>query len=197
MPSALLRSKAEKQLASRKAWLTPDRGVDQLKLIHELQVHQIELEMQNQALAETLAQVDALRARYQDLYEFAPVGYLTLSTEGDILELNSRAASLLGQEAHKLAGRRLREFFSPDSAASLDRLLAAAAGGPEEVSAQTLELHRPRQLPRYVNAQARAFAELPGGERKIRLAVMDVSALKMATDDVIVALDKATDFDPR
>ena len=113
MPSALLRSEAEKQLASRKAWLTPDRGVDQLKLIHELQVHQIELEMQNEALAETFAQVDALRAKYQDLYEFAPVGYLTLSTEGGILELNSRAASLLGPGGSQTGRQAAARIFQP------------------------------------------------------------------------------------
>lgn len=196
-PSELLRSKAEKQLAARKAWAVPEGGIDQLKLIHELQVHQIELEMQNEVLAETLAHVEALRAKYQDFYEFAPVGYLTLSIDGHVLDVNSRAAALMGQGRQGLPGRLLREFFSPASVAGVDRLLENAAGSTGEVSAQSLELCRPRQLPVYVNAQAHAFVEPPSGETRIRLAMMDVSALKMATDDVIQALDKATDFDPR
>jgi PAS domain S-box-containing protein len=192
-PSALLRSRAEKQLAARKTWAVPEGGVDQLKLIHELQVHQIELEMQNEVLNETFAHVDALRAKYQDLYEFAPVGYFTLSTDGNILELNGRAASLLGQNQHGLPGRALREFFSPASMAGLDKLLEDAKRSIDEVSAQSLELRRPRQLPVYVNAQARAFTEPLGSDTRIRLAMMDVSALKMATEDVIHAMDKATD----
>jgi PAS domain S-box-containing protein len=197
-PSDLLRSKAEKQLAARKAWAVPDGGVDQLKLIHELQVHQIELEMQNQVLNETFAHMDALRAKYQDLYEFAPMGYLTLSTDGNILELNGRAASLLGQNQHSLPGRALREFFNAASVAGLDKLLEDAKSHIHEVSAHSLELRRPRQLPVYVNAQAQAFTEPLGGETRIRLAMMDVSALKMATEDVIHAMKKATgpDQDP-
>lgn len=195
-PFDLLRSKAEKQLAARKTWAVPDNGVDQLKLIHELQVHQIELEMQNQVLNEAFAHVEALRAKYQDFYEFAPVGFLTLSTDGNILELNGRAAALLGQSQHGLTGRALREFFSAASVAALDKLLEDAKSHIHEVSAQSLELRRPRQLPVYVNAQAQAYTEPLGGETRIRLAMMDVSALKMATEDVLHAMDKATGPDP-
>lgn len=192
-PSALLRSKAEKQLAARKTWAVPEGGVDQLKLIHELQVHQIELEMQNEVLNETFAHVDALRAKYQDLYEFAPVGHFTLSRDGNILELNTRAALLLGQNRLGLVGRALREFFSSASVANLDKLLENAKGSLDDVSAQSLELRRPRQLPAYVNAQARAFTEPLGGDTRIRLAMMDVSALKIATEDAIHAMGKAAD----
>ncbi|MFZ4437934.1 MAG: PAS domain-containing protein [Syntrophales bacterium] len=64
--------------------------------LHELRVHQIELEMQNTALSQRQEELDAARARYFDLYELAPVGYITLSKQGLIIEANLTAATMLG-----------------------------------------------------------------------------------------------------
>ena len=65
------------------------------KMLHELQVHQVELEMQNEELRQTQVKLDATRARYFDLYDLAPVGYCTVSEKGLVLEINFTAASLL------------------------------------------------------------------------------------------------------
>jgi PAS domain S-box-containing protein len=92
-----LRRQAEQHLRAKKT--PPVEGSaesDARDLLHELQVHQIELEMQNEELRRAQAELEASRARYFDLYDLAPVGYVTLSAKGLILEANLTAATLLG-----------------------------------------------------------------------------------------------------
>ena len=79
--------------------------------LHELRVHQIELEMQNEELRLTQEELDVSRARYFDLYDLAPVGYITISAEGLILETNLTAATLLGLHRTDLPKRPLSQFI--------------------------------------------------------------------------------------
>ena len=81
--------------------------MDAHKLLHELQVHRIELEMQNDELRQTRAEAETALQLYTELYDFAPVGYFTLGRNGDIRQVNLAGAALLGLERSKLVGRRL------------------------------------------------------------------------------------------
>ncbi len=93
-----LRRKAEERLKAKPAPLLEPPELATQKLIQELRVHQIELEMQNEELRRTQTVVEESRAKYSDLYDFAPVGYLTLNRQGMILEANLTACSQLGKE---------------------------------------------------------------------------------------------------
>jgi putative nucleotidyltransferase with HDIG domain len=93
------------------AALSPDQV---RQTLHELQVHQIELEMQNEELRRTQGELDASRARYFDLYDLAPVGYFTLSEAGLILEVNLTAATLLGVARGALVKQPLTRFIFPE-----------------------------------------------------------------------------------
>jgi len=84
------------------------------RLLHELRVHQIELEMQNEELRRAQAELDAARARYFDLYELAPVGYCTLSKEGLLLEANLTVTTLLGMARSAMVKQPLSRFIHPE-----------------------------------------------------------------------------------
>jgi PAS domain S-box-containing protein len=85
-----------------------------LELIHELQVHKIELEMQNEALRQAQAALSIERERYYNLYNLAPVGYCTLTTESLIIEANLTAAKLFGMDQSKLVQQPLTRFIHSD-----------------------------------------------------------------------------------
>ena len=90
-----------------------------LRLIHELQVHQAELNIKNEELREAQDELEASRARYFDLYDLAPVGYFTVSEQGTILEANLTAAKLLGIDRSTLLAQPLTRFVVPGDRESL------------------------------------------------------------------------------
>src|ERR1041385_2345335 len=83
------------------------------RALHDLRVHQIELEMQNEELRRTQEELEVSRARYFDLYDLAPVGYFTLNEQGFILEANLTAAKLLGVGRAALVKQPLSRFILP------------------------------------------------------------------------------------
>jgi len=99
----ILRQKAEEQL-KKKSSKTGSKlsETDTLKLIYELQVHQIELELQNEDILQAKVKADRDKEKYSELYDFAPSGYFTLTKEGKIIELNLLGASMLGKERQRL-----------------------------------------------------------------------------------------------
>jgi len=111
-----LRRQAEEILQMQQRDRGPVAPEDAQRLLHELEVHQIELEMQNDELRQAQAELEASRARYFDLYDLAPVGYCTLSDKGLILEANLTACSLLGLDRKKLLGHPLSRFILAEDA---------------------------------------------------------------------------------
>lgn len=89
-----------------------DESATTAKLMHDLQVHQIELQLQNEELRRAQIALEVTRARYFDLYDMAPVGYLTVDSHGLILEANLSAARLLGVARAKLVKRPLSPFIA-------------------------------------------------------------------------------------
>ena len=106
-----LRKQGPALTAEQIAALSPSNLVE---TFHELQVHQIELEMQNEELRQAQIDLDAGRARYFDLYDLAPVGYFTLSDKDVLLEVNLAACTLLGGTKSQLVARPFTSFIRPE-----------------------------------------------------------------------------------
>lgn len=168
-----LRRAAEARLEAR-AQASRRAPTNLSRLTHELQVHQIELDMQNEALQHACAELESALARYTDLYDFAPVGYFTFGARGVILQANLTGARLLGSDRASLLGRRFADFISLDSRAALAGLLARASRGSGreacdiELAGETSSSGR-----QFVRVEATA-----GGDGDtVRAAVMDISAV--------------------
>ncbi|MEO7344149.1 MAG: PAS domain-containing protein, partial [Methylotenera sp.] len=105
------RSKAEMQLVSTSATDGTPRSAEEL--LQKLQVYQIELEMQNEALRQAQVELEKSRDLYVDFYDFSPVGYITFSHDAIINEINLTGAALLGIERGKLRHCRFAPFVAP------------------------------------------------------------------------------------
>ncbi len=170
----LLRAAAEAQLAK-----TPQtEGPAATDLMHELQVHQIELEIQNEALREAQQGLEQSRDRYVDLYEFAPLGYLTLNLTGLILDLNLKAVTLLGVQRKKLLKRRFTNLVIPEDQGGWAKILLLLTKGAG-IGSVELGLQR---------GDGSVFQALLEGEKRpvgngtaqIRIALSDISEKKRA-----------------
>jgi len=97
----------------------PDSSADALKLLHELQTHQVELDLQHAQLEENESELNAQLAHYQTLYDMAPAGYLVLDRDGRILHSNQAADRLFGVEIGGLQDHSLASMLSPESRPAL------------------------------------------------------------------------------
>jgi PAS domain S-box-containing protein len=184
-----LRERAE-LLVSRKA---PVVGKEQAllplaetrKALHELQVHQIELEMQNEELRRVHEELDLARERYFDLYYLAPVAYCTISQHGLILESNFKVAAILGVTSKRLHQQPLSRYvLRSDQDIYYQLQNRFKANG----QSHTCEL-------RMVNLDAKAFwVHLAAsahadeaGEQVLRVVITDISQLKLAEEGQAIA----------
>ncbi len=136
--AASLRAEAEKRLARSSGVKPAEEEKPCEDIIHELNVHQIELEMQNEALRKAQLDLEESRDRYADLYDFAPLGYFTFSHKGIIEEVNLTGASLLGIERQKLLERGFGRFVDEKDLPSWDRHLIDVKQNREKQNCELL-----------------------------------------------------------
>lgn len=111
--AADLRPNAEELLSTKTAELhQPRTEADMHRLLHELQVHQVELEMQNEELRLGREELELSRNKYAELYDFAPLGYFVFDAAGVIREVNLSGAQLLGRERQLLADKPFTGFIA-------------------------------------------------------------------------------------
>jgi PAS domain-containing protein len=102
---------------------SPSTAAAAMALLHELQVHQVEVDLQDEELRRSCAELESTLTRQIQLYDFAPVGYVTVDKGTALRELNLTAARMLGCERDQLLGRNLDAFLAPQSARALEAML--------------------------------------------------------------------------
>jgi len=158
---------------------TPAQTMDRLQeAVHELQVHRIELETQNRALRETQAELELSTRRYADLYDHLPVGYVTVTTDGQILHANLAAGECLQRERMKLLGMFLRTFLDPyDAGRCAAHLESCAQTGRQSTIDLTLRLRNGATAVVQFSSRLAPLAS-PDDRRQIHIAITDISKLK-------------------
>jgi PAS domain S-box-containing protein len=179
--AAELRRQAEERLLAKTAERHP-HGItpDTQRLVHELEVHQIELEMQNAELTQARDKMEAALNGYTDLYDFAPVGYLTLDREGTVRASNLAAAGLLESERSRLLGRRFGLFVAAEDRLRYAEFFGRVFAGEGKVSCE-VRLAQEDTSPLVVQIEAAAAAS---GE-ECRVAVIDITERKEAQQQIM------------
>lgn len=174
--AAELRRNAEERLRTKKTGQQPPRSEEATqRLVHELEVHQIELEMQNAELRQARDDVEMALSRYTDLYDFAPVSYVTLDRNGDISAVNLTGASLIGRARSRLIGRCFGQFIAAPDRPAYTRFLGSVRVSQLKDSCETTLLNDAGQP---VVVQIEAMATTSGQE--LRIALIDITERRHA-----------------
>ena len=170
-----LLARAEVILAARTGHQAELDHDETMRLVHQLAVHQIELDLQQQELRQARERLAESLARYVDLYDFAPAGYLTLDTDGVVVQSNLTGAELLGVERARALGLRFADKVASVDRGVAERFIDTALRTRGEHSCEI-------QLVRYAQPNAVVAVEArrtPDGEQ-LRLALVDVTELRQA-----------------
>jgi PAS domain S-box-containing protein len=173
-----LRRRAEERLKEK----TPETGLsrkeaDQQRLLHELQVHQIELELQNEQLRQAQGEIQAGLEKYTDLYEFAPMGYFSLDRDGVIRAANLPSAGLLGIERARLMSKQFWRFIEPESRPAFKACLEAVFERKAKETCEVALLKKGGQT-----LFVRIEATLSEIGQECRAVVMDITARKLVEE---------------
>jgi PAS domain S-box-containing protein len=156
-------------------------GVDAMALVHELQVHQIELEMQNEELKRAKLEMEDALTKYSDLYDFAPIGLFAIDQQGIIQEVNKAGAALLGIERRNLMNRHFQLCVAPKDRSRFDDFCKSAF---ETSFKKTCEMNLLKEGKPTVYARIESTAaedSSPNG-RQCRIAVIDITERKNAEE---------------
>ena len=179
--AAELRRHAEERLREKTAELHPPRTEEETqRLVHELEVHRIELEMQNEELHQARDEMEKALEKYTDLYDFAPVGYFTLDRDEIIHAVNLRGACLLGIERSRLLGRHFELFVADEARPFFSQFLGKVFASQDKESCE-VKLTGEGHAPLFVQIEALAYKS----GQECRVAVIDITERRRAEDALI------------
>lgn len=175
-----LRQRAEEHLKTKPPEICHSAECDDSqRLLHELQVHQVELEMQNAELRRSRHETETALEKYTELYEFAPVGYFTLSRTGIVKAVNLAGACLIGVERSRLINLRFGPFVVSEQRQFFSDFLEKIFAGRRTESCE-IALTSETNSPSYVQIEAIAF----GDGQQCHVAVIDITGRRYAEEDL-------------
>jgi PAS domain S-box-containing protein len=175
----VLRQKAEKALSEAPEKLALMSGVELQGLFHELSVHQIELEMQNEELRRSRELLEESRREYAELYDFAPLGYLTFDNRGIITRANLTSCRLFGFERTVFIKRPFTLFIHPEFQ---DLFYFHTQKVLETTTTQTCELALKRKNETFFNAQLQSITVQINGQPAVNAIVIDITERKQVEE---------------
>jgi PAS domain S-box-containing protein len=179
-----LRTKAEHNLRSEKIETGLMSEEDILKTVHELHVHQVELEMQNEELRDAQEQLEESRNNYSDLFDFAPVGYFVIDTKGNISQVNLTGASMLGIERSFLIDKPFVLFVCKEDRDAFYIALQRVLQDGEQRRCE-LEILCKGKGKFYAELLIELKTDFKGNASGCRIAVIDISKRKEAEQQLI------------
>ena len=156
---------------------------DRERLIHDLEVHQVQLETQNRELREAQQRLEEARERYADLYDFAPVGYCTIDPEGRIRELNLTAAALFGAPRGELVGKPITGMLPVESRVPFAEHLARCRTERSRVTSELTVSRGPLGV-HTVDVVSEPIVDRDGSAVAFRTSLVDISARKQLEIDL-------------
>ncbi len=153
------------------------------KLVEDLHIHQIELEVQNEELRRAQSDLEASRDRYSDLYDFAPVGYVTASEKGFILQANLTIAAMLGVERNLLIGKLFSEFVKEEDQ-DIFYLLRKTLFKTKVKQVFALRLNKKDDSHFYAQMESILVEDPAKNTTQIRIAVSDITDRKLAEEEL-------------
>ena len=155
-----------------------------MRLLHELQVHEAELELQNEALRRTQVELEGARERYFELYELAPVGYASIDDGGYILEANLMLCRLMGIGRRRLIGAPVSHFIFGADRERFERYCAETVEVLPGQRSLEVELRRQDGSTVQVMVEASLGDGASEGRRRLRIAFVDLTNLRRAEEHV-------------
>ncbi|KAF0234230.1 MAG: two-component hybrid sensor and [Desulfovibrionaceae bacterium] len=184
-----LRQQSEQRVKANKAMAAPLLSPEEIQSkLHELEVHQIELKMQNEELRRLQNELEAKQKEYSDLYEFAPVGYVTLDELGLILKANGTATSMLGVTKSILINKPIQRFIFKDDSDSFHLQFKQFRENRTSLDCD-LRLVRDDQTVIWANFKA-GWGQDTDGSYACRLAMNDITERKQTAESLCVSVDR-------
>ena len=158
------------------------------RLVYELRVHQAELETQNEELRVAQAELGLSRDRFNDLYDFAPVGYVTIDLEGNIREANLTLVHMLGIERRRLVGGKLSRFVGRESQDTLHQHLQEVRAGSQPTPRFELTLRRADGTTLFAQLDSACSTDVVTAELTCRIAISDITERRQADERLKASL---------